>query len=144
MVVRKEKKSRKMRGSRTMGWGIKGQHRDRGSQGSRQVGMHKHKWSWTVKYGKDWYGKHGFINPTSKKVSSISLRTLEELIQKGIVRVEEKDGKKVVDLTKYGYDKLLGSGTLTMPLNIIVAKATENAKEKVIKIGGQVILTSNN
>lgn len=26
---KKEKKSRKLRGSRTMGWGIRGQHRDR-------------------------------------------------------------------------------------------------------------------
>lgn len=143
MVVRKQKKSRKLRGSRTMGWGIKGQHRDRGSQSGRQVGMHKHKWSWTVKYGKSWYGKHGFINPTSKKVSAISLRVLNELLLAGKLSVEEKDGKKIVDLTKYGYQKLLGSGTLSFPISVVVNKCTEKAKEKVSKIGGEVILTSN-
>jgi hypothetical protein len=35
MVVRKEKKSRKMRGSRTHGYGRVGQHRKAGSRGGR-------------------------------------------------------------------------------------------------------------
>ncbi|AWR97302.1 50S ribosomal protein L15 [Acidianus sulfidivorans JP7] len=143
MVVRREKKTRKLRGHRTMGWGTKGQHRDRGAEGGRQIGMHKHKWSWVVKYGKNWYGKHGFVNPTTKRVSSISLRTLEQLLQNGKIKVEEKDNKKFVDLTKYGYDKLLGSGSISIPLNIIVKSCSEKAKEKVTKLGGEVILTPN-
>ncbi|MFP3162681.1 MAG: uL15 family ribosomal protein [Acidianus hospitalis] len=144
MVVRKEKKSRKMRGYRTMGWGSKGQHRNRGARGGRQVGMHKHKWSWLVKYGKDWYGKHGFVNPTSVKISAISLRDLQTSIENGSIKIDEKDGKKIVDLTKYGFDKLLGSGNLNIiGLSIIVRHATEKAKQKLEKIGGQVILTPN-
>lgn len=143
MVVRKEKKTRKMRGSRTMGWGIRGQHRDRGAESGRQIGMHKHKWSWTVKYGKRWYGKHGFVNPTSKTISSISLRTLDELIRNGKISVEEKDGNKIVDLNRYGYQKLLGGGKLTFPVKILVSKCSEKAKGKVSDIGGEVILTSN-
>ncbi|AOL15793.1 50S ribosomal protein L15 [Sulfolobus sp. A20] len=140
MVVRREKKTRKLRGSRTMGWGIRGQHRDRGSEGSRQIGMHKEKWSWVVKYGKDWYGKHGFRNPTSKKVSAISLRELEELIGKGTLKIEEENGKKVIDLSKLGYDKLLGSGRLSIPLTVRVSRASKKAVEKVKQIGGEIIL----
>ncbi|MFP3202165.1 MAG: uL15 family ribosomal protein [Sulfolobus sp.] len=143
MVVRKEKKSRKYRGYRTHGWGSKGQHRDRGAQGSRQIGMHKEKWSWLVKYGKGWYGKHGFRNPTSKLVSSISLRQLQDYINNGTIKISDENGKKVVDLTSYGYEKLLGSGNLSIPLVIKIEKATEKAIEKVKRLGGEIILTSS-
>ncbi|ABP94290.1 MULTISPECIES: uL15 family ribosomal protein [Metallosphaera] len=141
MVVRRAKKSRKMRAHRTMGWGTKGQHRDRGAEGGRHVGMHKEKWSWIVKYGKDWYGKHGFVNPTSKKLNAISLRKLGELIESGKIQVTNKDGKLEVDLEKLGYDKLLGGGQVKAPLIVKVAVATNKAKEKIEKSGGQVILT---
>ncbi|WP_338601065.1 uL15 family ribosomal protein [Sulfolobus tengchongensis] len=141
MVVRREKKSRKLRGSRTMGWGIRGQHRDRGAQGSRQIGMHKEKWSWLVKYGKGWYGKHGFRNPTTKLVSTISLRRLNELLINGSIKLEEKDGKKVLDLNQLGYEKLLGGGNLSIAVVIKVKKASAKAVEKVKQIGGEVILS---
>ncbi len=140
MVVRRQKKTRKMRGHRTMGWGAKTQHRDRGKEGGRQVGMHKHKWSWLVKYGKDWYGKHGFVNPTTQEKSAISLRQLSEMISNGKIQVETRDGKAFVDLTKLGYEKLLGGGNLNMSLVVKVAAATEQAKSKIEKAGGQLIL----
>ncbi|QGA54531.1 50S ribosomal protein L15 [Sulfolobus sp. E5-1-F] len=141
MVVRREKKSRKMRGSRTMGWGIRGQHRDRGSQGGRQIGMHKEKWSWLVKYGEGWYGKHGFRNPTTKLISAISLRKLNELLINGSIKIKEADGKKIVDLNELGYNKLLGGGILSVPVTIKVGKATERAIQKVKQMGGEVILS---
>jgi len=141
MVVRREKKSRKMRGSRTMGWGIRGQHRDRGSQGGRQIGMHKEKWSWLVKYGEGWYGKHGFRNPTIKLTSAISLRKLNELLVSGSIKIKEIDGKKIVDLNELGYDKLLGGGIISVPVTIKVGKATDRAIQKVKQIGGEVILS---
>ena len=147
MTVRREKKSRKYRGYRTHGWGRKGQHRDRGSQGSRQVGMHKEKWSWTVKYGQGWYGKHGFVNPTSEEYSVITLRKLEELIDKGVVKTKEENGKKVVDLTEMGYDKLIGtSGHKLEALKGLVIKvkmASKKTVEKIKELGGEIILTSN-
>ncbi|MEM0173614.1 MAG: uL15 family ribosomal protein [Sulfolobaceae archaeon] len=142
MVVRREKKSRKMRGSRTMGWGRRGQHRDRGSQGSRQVGMHKEKWSWLVKYGEGWYGKHGFVNPTSKKINSISLRKLRELIENGKIKPKEENGKLVIDLEELGYQKLLGNGEIDKPYLIRVRQATQRAIERVKSKGGEVILIS--
>jgi len=141
MVVRREKKSRKMRGSQTMGWGIRGQHRDRGSQGGRQIGMHKEKWSWLVKYGEGWYGKHGFRNPTTKLTSAISLRKLNELLVSGSIKIKEIDGKKIVDLNELGYDKLLGGGIISVPVTIKVGKATDRAIQKVKQIGGEVILS---
>ncbi|BCU70659.1 uL15 family ribosomal protein [Stygiolobus caldivivus] len=142
MVVRKEKKSRKYRGYRTHGWGTKGQHRDRGKEGGRAIGMHKEKWSWLVKYGEGWYGKHGFRNPTSKLVSSINLRMLQNLIDNGTLKMVSEGGKNIIDLEQYGYDKLLGGGTLSQPVIIKVKYATEKAMEKIKQLGGEIILTS--
>jgi large subunit ribosomal protein L15 len=124
-----------------MGWGIRGQHRDRGSQGGRQIGMHKEKWSWLVKYGEGWYGKHGFRNPTTKLTSAISLRKLNELLVSGSIKIKEIDGKKIVDLNELGYDKLLGGGIISVPVTIKVGKATDRAIQKVKQIGGEVILS---
>ncbi|MGA2874798.1 MAG: 50S ribosomal protein L15, partial [Nitrososphaerales archaeon] len=48
------RKVRRLRGSRTHGWGQIGQHRRTGSKGgSGMAGLHKHKWSYTVKYMPD-------------------------------------------------------------------------------------------
>ncbi|MBB5253013.1 uL15 family ribosomal protein [Sulfurisphaera ohwakuensis] len=143
MTVRKEKKSRKYRGYRTHGWGTKGQHRDRGAQGSRQIGMHKEKWSWLVKYGEGWYGKHGFVNPTTKIYNAITMRKLQELIEKGEIKIKDENGKKVIDLTEYRYDKLIGSSGLKIPLVIKVNMASKKAIEKVKELGGQIILTTS-
>ena len=142
MVVRKERKSRKYRGYRYHGWGRKGQHRDRGSQGSRAIGMHKEKWSWLVKYGEGWYGKHGFKNPTSKVKNSINLRRLQILLDNGTIKPVIENGKNVIDLEQYGYEKLLSGGSLSQPLVIKVRYATEKAIEKVKQVGGEIILTS--
>jgi len=139
MVVRKAKKSRKMRGHRTMGWGAKGQHRDRGKEGGRQIGMGKEKWSWVVKYGKDWYGKHGFVNPTTYNKVVITLRQLSDLLDNGTIKIESQEGKNIVDLSKYGYEKLLGSGNIKIPIVVKIEEASEKAKQKIAKMGGQII-----
>ncbi|MCQ4342441.1 MAG: uL15 family ribosomal protein [Sulfolobaceae archaeon] len=141
MVVRREKKVRKYRGSRTHGWGKKGQHRDRGSQGKRAVGQHKEKWSWVVKYARDWYGKHGFHNPTTKQINAITIRKLNDMIIAGQIQVKEENGRKVVDLNEYDIDKLIGRGKPVMPLVIKVKSASMGAQEAVKGVGGEIVLT---
>lgn len=149
MVVRKERKSRKLRGSRTHGYGSVGQHRKAGSRGGRgAAGMHKHKWTWVVKYYPDWFGKHGFKNPNptiiKDELKTINLRELseivEELLGKGELRTEA--GLVEVDLQKLGFNKLLGKGELTRPLKIITPSASKRAIEKVKTAGGEVVLLS--
>ncbi|MEM4035354.1 MAG: uL15 family ribosomal protein [Fervidicoccaceae archaeon] len=147
MVARRRKKSRKLRGrTRTMGWGRIGQHRKSGSRGGRgAVGFHKHKWSWTVKYAPDWYGKHGFTRPQplSSEPKTINVgelvEKLEELRNLGSVR--EEDGLLVLDLAKAGYTKLLGSGDVSVRVKVLVPNATKRAVEKIRSSGGEVILT---
>ena len=69
----KLRKTRKMRGSRTHGWGKIGQHRGAGCRGHRNVGRHKHLWSYVVAHEPNHFGKHGFnsrhsLNLKEKKI----------------------------------------------------------------------------
>ncbi|MEM2955643.1 MAG: 50S ribosomal protein L15, partial [Nitrososphaerales archaeon] len=58
------RKTRKLRGSRTVGYGQVGQHRKSGSRGGKgKAGLHKHKWSWTVKYAPNYFGRDEFKPP---------------------------------------------------------------------------------
>lgn len=146
MVVRREKKSRKMHGYRNRGWGSIGQHRKSGSRGGRgAAGMHKHKWSWIVKNYRDWFGRKGFIpkSPSSTpKASEINIGQIEEIVNKmletGTTTME--NNKIVIDLSKMGINKLMGYGEITHPVKVIVWSASKKAIEKIEKIGGEVII----
>ena len=146
MVVRRKKKSRYMRGFRTHGYGSIGQHRKSGSRGGRgAAGMHKHKWSWVVKYYPDWFGKHGFTRPQSLSVNvrSINVGELNELVsvlvKEGKLRANS-DGTYEIDLSTLGYNKLLGRGNIEYKVKVKVYDATEKAIEKIRNVGGEVIL----
>jgi len=146
MVVRKRRKSRKLRGrTRTMGWGRVGQHRKSGSRGGfGSVGQHKHKWLWMLKYAPNWYGKHGFVNPTSRTglVREINVGLLDEiadkLVREGKAVVEE--GIIVIDATKLGFNKVTGKGKVTKRMKVIAEYITENARRKIEEAGGVVQL----
>ncbi|BCU67570.1 50S ribosomal protein L15 [Sulfolobales archaeon HS-7] len=141
MVVRHEKRSRKLRGSRRMGWGLQKQHRNRGKRGGRQIGMDKEKFSWTVKYAMNWYGKRGFVNPTTKVENAVSLRNVIQMILSGKLSPETEKNEKVYDLIKSGYDKLLGGGSPPFPIVVKTKKITEKAKRAIEEKGGKVILS---
>ncbi|MEM3832942.1 MAG: uL15 family ribosomal protein [Thermoprotei archaeon] len=145
MSIRREKKIRKMRGSRTHGWGIQGQHRRSGRKGGRgKAGRKsgKHKWSWVLKYQPDYFGKHGF-HPIPKGIArTINVGELDELVEilvnKGLAIKSEKGIE--IDLTKLGINKMLGSGKVTKPLIIKgVEDASKLAEEKIIAAGGTII-----
>ncbi len=48
----------------------------------------------------------------------------------------------VVNLEELGYNKLLGEGSITKPMKILVPRATRTAVEKVKGAGGEVVITS--
>ena len=142
MVPHKLRKVRKMRGSRTHGYGVVGQHRKTGSKGHRKAGRHKGGWTYTVKYEPDYFGKKGFTpRGVKRKVSVINVGELEELIGKlSMERKLKKKGKKtVLDLEGLGYDKLLGMGKITQPILVRVGSHSEAAVKKVEEAGGQVL-----
>ncbi|MDG7037515.1 MAG: 50S ribosomal protein L15 [Nitrososphaerota archaeon] len=137
-MATRNRKTRKMRGTRTVSYGQIGQHRKSGSQGGHgMAGLHKHKWSWTVKYDPDYYGNHGFTSLQRKIKTWINLDQLDDLYKR-IEPKEKKDEMALLDLTKLGYQKLLGRGGVTAPYYIVVDRITEEAKKGIVDAGGKV------
>ncbi len=126
------RKHRKLRGSRTQGYGRIGQHRDAGSKGYRKVGMHKHRWSLVCNMDTPYFGKHGFHSPQAihRIEKTLNLNKLGEIVQAG---------QNVIDLTAMGFTKLLGTGKITKALTITVPACSKTASEKIAAVGGKVI-----
>jgi len=134
MVVRRESKSRKLRGRKTHGYGSKKKHRGAGSRGGKgQSGMLKHKKSFMLKYEPQHFGKIGFhVPPAAKRIeNAINLKRIDILAK--------KLNKTEINLSEFGYQKVLSTGDLTQPLTIKAEKFVEKAKEKILNAGGKVI-----
>ena len=131
----KLRKIRKFRGSRTVGYGRVGQHRDSGSKGHRKVGRHKHLWSYVTTYEPDYFGKNGFTSPQSlhRHENTINLKKVEEIAQ------TSQQENPQIDLTALGYTKLLGTGKVTKPLTVQVSSYSKSAAEKIKKAGGEIL-----
>jgi large subunit ribosomal protein L15 len=143
MTVRRRKKTRKYRGTRTHGWGIVRTHRKSGMRGGvGMAGAKSHHWIQVIKGIRPPLGKKGFIRPppVSKQSRTINISHLEAMLP--VLIKNEKATKKgssyEVNLTELGYDKLLAQGETTIPMNITVEEASERAIEKIKKTGGKV------
>ena len=134
MPVNKRKKNTRQKGSHTYGWGSKKKHRNKGNRGGHGMsGTGKrsdHRKTMVLhEYGNEYFGKHGFNRP-QKLIKNIRTINIEDL---------EKFKENTIDLKKLGYDKLLGKGNITKKITVIIEKYSENAKQKIEKIGGQII-----
>jgi len=140
-MPQKLRKTRKMRGSRTHGYGQIGQHRKTGGKGRRKAGRHKAGWTYVIKHEPNYYGKRGFTSPQSlhHKTSIINVGQLEELADRLAKEQPEKKKRTVLDLNKLGYNKLLGMGNITSPLLVKITSHSENAAKKIEKAGGQIL-----
>lgn len=124
-----------------MGWGQVGQHRKSGARGGKgRAGGRKHFWIRTVKYEPERYKKKGFLPPSAKKpaLETINVGELEDLAIKVLTDYGVKGGNEL-DLTALGIDKVLGRGSISVPLNIKVAMITSSAQEKIEEAGGSII-----
>jgi large subunit ribosomal protein L15 len=125
------KKNVRQKGKRTHGWGSQKKHRGAGSRGGRgRAGITKHN---KLKYWKrgESVGKRGFISLKQKmgKGNFLNIRDLEGLAP----------GKKEINLTELGYEKLLGSGEIKKPLVIKAKSFSPQAKAKIEKAGGKAL-----
>lgn len=139
----KLRKIRKLRGSRTVGWGRTGQHRKTSQKGGRKVGRHKHGWSYVLRYEPNYFGKKGFTSPKSlrQKVKVINVGELESLADKLALQnlLEKREEKTFLDLEKLGYTKLLGMGKITTPMLVKIGSYSESAAKKIEEAGGQIL-----
>jgi large subunit ribosomal protein L15 len=143
-MIRRTRKIRKMRGSRTVGGGCSKKRRGAGHRGGRgMAGGHKHMWTWIVKYDPNHYGKYGFKRPrkTIFKFKPINLDYLDEkaneLVSNGLA--VEENGKIVIDVTQLGYNKVLGKGTVKRPLTVKSPKFSGTAINKIEEAGGEAV-----
>ncbi len=103
--------------------------------------MHKYKWSWVTTYDPDYFGVHGFVNPTTVHTYSwISVGDLDVLYSKlsEKAKVEEIEGLPRLDLTRLGIDKLLGGGDVSAAYLVNVPRYTKQAKAKLEGAGGKM------
>lgn len=135
-------RSDRFRGKRTHGHGKKAT-RGAGKRGGRgNAGLHKHKFVYMLKYLPDHFGRHGFKrHPTLTRFEvSINVGDLPEKFGNIIGDASKIATPINLNLSEQGYDKLLGAGKLSIPLNITVAKASKKAIEKIKSAGGKVEL----
>lgn len=118
----------RLRGKRTHGKGNTKNQRGAGCKGGAgRAGSFKHKFT---KYYMT-VGKRKILSPRlgpKKKLLAITLHDLNKYVV----------GKDVIDLKEIGFDKILGTGTLTKAVKIKNAQVTKKAKEKIEKVGGVV------
>ena len=143
-MPQKLKKTRKLRGSRTMGYGRVGQHRKGGMKGGKgKAGGRKHFWIQTVKYNPDRYRKVGFKPPSALKPrpDTINVGELEDLALKalGAGQLKNRAGTLELDLIGLGYGKLLGRGEVRTSLRLRVSAYTPRALEKIEAAGGEIV-----
>ncbi|MFT4310115.1 MAG: uL15m family ribosomal protein [Candidatus Woesearchaeota archaeon] len=145
MVHNKRKKNSRQRGSWTHGWGEKKKHRGSGSRGGRgNAGSGKRgdqKKPSMFKAGRI-FGKQGFIRQASVTHAVMNVSQFDKMhlvAHKGV----SVDGAKItIDMTKMGYDKLLGAGKVTKAYHVTVQYASASAIEKIQQAGGSVTVTS--
>jgi large subunit ribosomal protein L15 len=144
MVVRRERRIRKLRG-RKSGFGSHKKHKGSGSRGGTGLsGLHKHKVMRMIKYMPDHFGKKGFKRPRKviKEIRVINLRDLDSMVER---LLKEKKAEKIdegikVNLSNLGYDKLLGSGKVNHPLIVEAKYFSKNAIKKLGEVEGKAVV----
>ena len=151
------KKVRKMRGTRTHGYGRVGQHRKAGQRAGKgkTTQWKKSKKSYYLKQKElgfpdpDWdFGKRGFKRPQDinriYQVNALNVKDLDSKIEELTKNnIASKSGNTyTIDLKDVNIQKILGRGEINKKINISVKKASKRAIEKIESAGGKVTLPS--
>ncbi|MCL2786282.1 MAG: 50S ribosomal protein L15 [Methanomassiliicoccaceae archaeon] len=135
-------RTRKFRGMRTHGRGKKAGRGAGIIGGHGNAGLGKHKKLRMLKYDRDHFGRRGFKRPqcvvSANRIINIK-EMLEQLDNYVSLEYAVKDGASyVVDLTKAGVDKLLGTGDIDIAVNVTVSQISAQARAKIEASGGSV------
>ena len=131
-MTQKRKKTEKMRGSKTHGYGSKKKHRGGGSQGGKgQAGQFKHKKTFFKRWGKA-------KQPRFKSLEHRGIRTMEKAINIGdLVKLTDKSE---INAAEFGYGKVLSEGILEKAVTVKAKKFSERAKAKIEAAGGKAVV----
>jgi len=128
-------RTRKFRGLRTHGRGIKA-GRGAGKQGGRgNAGLHKYKFKSMLIYAPDHFGRHGFKRPPEivDRPTALNVGELESVVPilQAAKAITQSGAAVVADLSAIGVDRLLGGGAVAGTWKVFVAHASKHAREKV-------------
>ncbi len=80
-----------------------------------------------------------YLKKEKKKEKGMSGKPSQEPINlRDLEKIPVEEGK--LDVTKHGYEKVLGGGNITQKLTITAKSFSQSAKEKIEKAGGKTIL----
>jgi large subunit ribosomal protein L15 len=120
-----KKKTQKMRGSKTCGYGSKKKHRGAGSRGGKgMAGSKTHKIFKTLKEDPNY-----FYHKKLKKKNQDVVINLKDL---------GKFKETKINLKELSYTKLLGDGEINKKFEITINKWSKQAEEKIKKAGGVI------
>eukprot|EP00897_Mesotaenium_endlicherianum_P001106 jgi/Mesen1/10997/ME000097S10572 len=141
------RKNRKKRGHVSAGHGRVGKHRKHPGGRGNAGGQHHHR-IMMDKYHPGFFGKVGmrFFHKTMNQFHCpiVNLDKLWSLLPEEVKgKVSGEGAAPVLDVTKYGYFKVLGKGQLPEQPLVVKAKFFSKLAEKKIKeAGGAVVLTA--
>jgi len=137
-------KRSKFRGSRTCGGGTHKNRRGAGNRGGRgRAGINAHHFvRYYVEMGGPVFGKNGFHNPTSARVSAVDISVIDRMVPALLANglAKEEDGIVTIDAREIGIDKVLGSGKVTRKIKISAGSFSVQAKSKIEQSGGQAVI----
>jgi large subunit ribosomal protein L15 len=142
MPLRFRKKIRRLRGSRTCGWGRVGQHRGSGQRGGfGNAGGHKHMWSRMNVEDPDYFGKKGFRRVKFiHETRTVDLERLSIAIGASPTRGEGAEKKNRINVVDLGYEKVLGKGRIDKPVIVEALSFSKTAKQKIESAGGKTVV----
>ena len=139
------KKTRKMRGEVQMGYGRIGKHRKHPGGRGLAGGQHHHR-IMMDKYHPGYFGKVGMrVFHLKKNIHYrpiINLDKILTLVPKDVVEQAKtaKDKALTIDVTKYGYYKVLGKGKLPIPVLVKAKFFSKEAEKRIKEAGGACVL----
>ena len=141
MVRRTERKWKKYLGSRHWGGGNAKNRRGKGSRGGKgYAGSHKHKWLKMITQEPDHFSEKGFASIPKryndrKKMEIVNVGDIYSMASAG--KLQKKEG-----LFQFEFGgKVLGSGTIALPVSVKASSVSESAKTKIEAAGGKVATT---
>ncbi|HOB59758.1 MAG TPA: uL15m family ribosomal protein [Methanoregulaceae archaeon] len=136
-------KRSKYRGSRTCGGGTHKNRRGAGNRGGRgRAGHRDHRFSHYLLYGEIHNGKDGFYNQTARIMRVISVGEIDQMAPSLLAggKATREGDTITLHADQIGIDKILGSGKVTLKMNITARAFSAQAKIKIEAMGGQALV----
>uniref|UniRef100_A0AB38Z7E2 Universal ribosomal protein uL15 n=1 Tax=Paeonia suffruticosa TaxID=45171 RepID=A0AB38Z7E2_PAESU len=141
------KKNRKKRGHVSAGHGRIGKHRKHPGGRGNAGGMHHHRILFD-KYHPGYFGKVGmrYFHKLRNKFYCpiINVDKIASLIPQDVKEKATKTNVPMIDVTQFGYFKVLGKGALpsSQPFVVKAKLVSKTAEKKIKQAGGAVVLTA--